>query len=167
MSLSPEELAARYDSPYRKHDRIELSPERFEKGLERGDGGAWGVGALVVHGGRALFVRESDTWLLPGGRLEPGESPAAGARREVREETGVGISIDGLGAIAEQTFVRAGSDETYEFYFATFLGKPEDPDPVADAEPNDGPIDEVSWRRDVPADTFDRELVTRLVEAYV
>ncbi|MBM4421125.1 MAG: NUDIX hydrolase, partial [Chloroflexi bacterium] len=28
-------------------------------------------------------------WLLPGGRLEPGERPLDGVRREVAEETGV------------------------------------------------------------------------------
>lgn len=167
MSFSPEELAARYDAPLRKRGRTEIPAERFEKGIERGDDGAWGVGALVVHGGRALFVRENGTWLLPGGRLEANESPAAGARREVREETGLEVSIEGLGAVAEQTFVRAGTGESYEFYFATFLGEPRGPDPVADAEPNDGAIDAVAWRHDVPENTFDRELVTRLLEAYV
>ena len=167
MSLSPDKLAARYEAPYRKRDRIEIPSERFERGIERGDDGAWGVGALVVHGGRALFVREKDTWLLPGGRLEADETPEAGARREVREETGVEISIDGLGAIAEQTFVRAGTEETYEFHFATFLGTPRYPDSVTGTEAGDGAIDEVAWRRDVPTDTFDRELVTRLVERHL
>jgi ADP-ribose pyrophosphatase YjhB (NUDIX family) len=167
MSLSPDELADRYDDPYRKDDRIEIPDERFERGIERGDDGAWGVGALVVDGQRALFVREGDTWLLPGGRLEPNESPAAGAKREVREETGIEIAIEGLGAIAEQTFVRAGTDETYAFCFATFLGSPTGPDRATDARPNDTTIEEVSWRREVPVNTFDRDLVTRLVEAYV
>jgi len=40
--------------------------------------------------GRILFQRRSDfnIWGLPGGILEPGESPAACARREAMEETG-------------------------------------------------------------------------------
>lgn len=167
MSLSPDELAARYDDPFRKDDRIEITDERFDRGIERGDDGSWGVGALVVDDRRALFVREDDTWLLPGGRLEPDESPATGAKREVREETGLEIEIEGLGAIAEQTFVRAGTDETYEFYFATFLGSPTGPDRAIDIRPNDTAIDEVSWRRDVPTNTFDRDLVARLLEAYI
>ena len=167
MSLSPDELAERYDDPFRKSDRIEVSDERFDRGIERGDDGAWGVGALVIEGGQALFVREGDMWLLPGGRLEPDESPAAGAKRELREETGIRISIQGLGAIAEQTFTRAGTDESYEFYFATFLGSPRDPDHPSEVHPADSAIDEVAWRRGVPTNTFDRDLVARLVETHI
>lgn len=166
MSLTPDRLAARYDRPYRRANRIEIPAGRFEKGLERGDDGAWGVGALVRNDGRALFVREGDTWLLPGGRLEPGESPEAGARREVREETGVEITIVGLGAIAEQTFVREGTDEKYEFYFATFLGEPSDPAPGPIGS-DESTIDEIEWRSDVPSNTFDRALVARLAERHL
>lgn len=167
MRLSPEKLAARYDRPYRKRDRIEVAPERFRKAIERGDDGAWGVGALVVEEGRALFVREGETWLLPGGRLEPGESPEAGARRELREETGLSITIDDLCAIAEQTFLRRGSEDSYEFYFATFLGSLRSSASPADARPNADPIDAVEWRAEVPPNAFDRELLTRLFETYV
>lgn len=165
MSISPDELAARYGDPYRKSDRIEISTERFEKGMRRGDDGGWGVGALVFDGEEILFVREGDMWLLPGGRLEPGEPPETGAKREVREETGVEIEIAGLGAISEQTFVREGTDDSYEFTFATFLGEPVD----AHAKTNGGEISvvEAAWRRTVPENTFDRELVTRLVETRI
>lgn len=166
MPFSPDGLAARYDDPYRKTARIEIASERFEKGIERGDDGAWGAGALLARDGRTLFVREGEMWLLPGGRLESGETPESGAKREVREETGLEITIVGLGAIAEQTFVREGTDETYEFYFATFLGEPRGRISRTNAA-DDSVIDEVSWRCGVPPNTFDRDLVTRLVETYV
>jgi ADP-ribose pyrophosphatase YjhB (NUDIX family) len=164
--LTPGALAARYDEPYRKSDRIELSAERFERGLQRGDDGTWGVGALVVDDGRVLFVREGDTWLLPGGRLEAYESPATGAAREVGEETGVSVEIVDLLAIAEQTFVNRGTEETYEFYFATFLGKPST-SPTPSPTPADDSIDEVAWLTTVPENTFDRGLVVRLVDTHV
>lgn len=155
------------DDHYRKQERIELEPARFERGIERGDDGACGVGALVIDGDRGLFVREDSTWLLPGGRLEPGETPEAGACREVREETGIDIEITDLGAVAEQTFVHRESRGTYDFCFATFVGQPVASTPELPDAPDDHAIDEVAWRRTVPERTFDRELVVRLFEAYI
>src|SRR5436190_1951118 len=57
--------------------------------------------ALVVvrRGHRFLLTQErkyGSTWSIPGGRVEPGESLAAAAVREVFEETGVPIRIDGI-----------------------------------------------------------------------
>ena len=55
------------------------------------------VGA-VVHdaSGRLLLVRRgrpphAGFWSLPGGRIEPGESPEQAVEREVREETGLEV----------------------------------------------------------------------------
>lgn len=165
-ALTPDALADRYDDePYRKADRLEVSAERFERATARGDDGSWGVGALVVDDGRALFVREGDTWLLPGGRLETDERPAAGAVREVAEETGIDVEVRGLAAIAEQTFVHEETGESFEFHFATFLAEPADTS--AEPAPSDPRTDEAAWLSAVPEDTFDRELVERLFDAHV
>jgi 8-oxo-dGTP diphosphatase len=51
-----------------------------------------GVAGLVVDGqGRLLLQRRSDSgaWGLPGGMVDPGESPARTVVREVHEETGL------------------------------------------------------------------------------
>lgn len=53
-----------------------------------------GVAVVIMDGnGRVLLlehtVRASCPWGLPGGWLESGEDPAAGVRREVREELGL------------------------------------------------------------------------------
>lgn len=53
------------------------------------------VGAMVHDAsGRLLLVRRGrdphrGRWSLPGGRVEPGESPEHAVEREVREETGL------------------------------------------------------------------------------
>ena len=53
---------------------------------------------IVVSGGRFLICRRrsSDSfggyWEFPGGKVEPGETPADCARREVREELDIGVT---------------------------------------------------------------------------
>ena len=65
--------------------------------------------AVVVRDdrGRLLLVRDrsTDTWGLPAGAIEPGESPWAAARRELREETGLGVhDLALLGAVGGADF---------------------------------------------------------------
>jgi ADP-ribose pyrophosphatase YjhB (NUDIX family) len=54
--------------------------------------------AVFDDEGRILLVLRTDDhrWGLPGGWLEPNESPADGAVRETREETGLEVRIIGL-----------------------------------------------------------------------
>lgn len=40
--------------------------------------------------------RGTDRFMLPGGKLEPGESPAQAAVREIGEELGVGLTVEDL-----------------------------------------------------------------------
>lgn len=48
-------------------------------------------------------------WAMPGGGLDPGESPAAGARRELREETGWTDLVPGpLLCTWEHDYTRSG-----------------------------------------------------------
>jgi 8-oxo-dGTP pyrophosphatase MutT (NUDIX family) len=50
------------------------------------------AGALVVSpGGRTLLIHhaEEDRWCFPKGHVEPGESAASAALREIAEETGL------------------------------------------------------------------------------
>jgi 8-oxo-dGTP diphosphatase len=55
------------------------------------------VGGAVLDAGRLLAARRSappalvGRWELPGGKLEPGETPEEGLIRELREELGVEV----------------------------------------------------------------------------
>ncbi len=54
---------------------------------------------IVRRGHRFLLTQEQKygkTWSIPGGRVEPGESLVNAAVREVLEETGVPIRLDGV-----------------------------------------------------------------------
>ena len=65
-------------------------------------GRAPGAAAAVRDGaGRLLLTRRVDNglWVLPGGKLELGETIAQAAVREVLEETGVEVEVTGLAGI--------------------------------------------------------------------
>ncbi len=60
----------------------------------------WCYALVVVRcGHRFAVVQEAKgarEWYLPAGRVEPGESIAAGARRETLEEAGIRVALEGI-----------------------------------------------------------------------
>jgi len=77
------------------------------------------AGGIVVRGGaqpRIAVVQRSkdDAWVLPRGKLERNENPAAGARREAVEETGHRVKVyEFLGAI---TYRARGRPKVVQFW---------------------------------------------------
>lgn len=91
------------------------------------------LGAMVVvqrHDGKILLTQREDfaVWCLPGGAVDPGESPAAAALREVREETGLAVQLTRLVALI--TRPNAGRfDRMLLVFAATPVGGSFAPDP--------------------------------------
>jgi len=68
--------------------------------------------AFIVDGGKLLSVKRRDDdvqqpgmWEIPGGRLNPGENPFDGLKREVKEETGLEVTV--LAPLSVRHFTRA------------------------------------------------------------
>jgi 8-oxo-dGTP diphosphatase len=86
-----------------------MSPEkqRFQGKMDFGIR----VGAVVERDGALLLVRHQKPhrgpyWVLPGGRLEPGETIPECAEREISEETGLSARFSGLLYVSE--FLKEG-----------------------------------------------------------
>lgn len=157
----PQVVCARYEDVVWHEGTHDFDAESFESARDRTRRG-WGAGALIVDGGRVLLVRQDGRWYAPGGMLEPGESLEEGAIREVREETGLVVQVDGLEAIAEQTFVNSG--DTFTFHFAMFEATPMSVILTDDPGLPDEGITSVEWHASVPADTYDRDFILSLLD---
>lgn len=79
--------------------------------------------ALIISYNKVLLIQESKEecrglWFLPGGRVEENENIAEAMIREVKEEAGVEVSIDGLFYFDETDIKYTGERYTrYRFCF--------------------------------------------------
>ena len=85
------------------------------------------VKSFIIHNEKLLLLRRNFTnphkpggWDIPGGRLDKGENPFDGLRRETKEETGLEITI--LHPLGVQHFVR---DDQQRITMLIFLCTPE------------------------------------------
>jgi len=89
--------------------------------------------AVVERDDRVLVADRPDgtmqgKWEFPGGKLEPGETPACALRRELREELGVKQLhvLDTLG----RAFFQSSNKFIRIFFIRCRLGEGEDPAPL-------------------------------------
>jgi len=100
------------------------------------------AGALVTNAeGQLLLTRRAiepfkGCWDLPGGYLEDGEHPEAGALRELREETGLTVRITGFGGIYMDTYGAGGVSTLNIFYEAEV---------VSGEAASQGDVSELGW----------------------
>ncbi len=92
-----------------------------------------GITAIVVNArGEVLLQKRSDFgyWHTIGGCVDPGETPAACAIREVREETGVESRVERLTGVYALPEVVYPNGDRASFVTVTFLCRTIEPDPV-------------------------------------
>ena len=119
------------------------------------------VGAVVRRGDEILLIRRArgaavGKWAIPGGRVEFGEGLKAAVAREVREETGLDVTVGRFLGWAE----RMGDDPgPYHYVILDFAA--EATDPAAAPRAGDD-ADDVAW---VPTNALETyPLVAGLVE---
>ena len=109
------------------------------------------VGTLPVWEDRILLCRRAiepryNTWTLPAGFMELGETLGQGAERETREEAGARIALGPLFSVIDVPHV----DQVHVFFLAQALDPQLDPGPESlEAryfEPDDIPWDDLSFR---------------------
>ena len=86
------------------------------------------VGGIVRDdAGRLLVVRRgrppgAGLWSVPGGRVEPGETDIEAVRREVREETGLEVSVGALAGRIERPGLASATVYAIADYCCTVVG---------------------------------------------
>jgi 8-oxo-dGTP diphosphatase len=85
-----------------------------------------GVGAVIFKGEEVLLVRRGqepakDSWSLPGGLVELGETLTTAVTREIAEETGLTVRLLGIAAVLERIFPDDSGKIAYHYVLIDYL----------------------------------------------
>lgn len=139
-----------------------VSRSRFRTVAQRieDQGLPYGAHTLAYRpSGELLLVKQAaiDTWVLPGGEVDDGETFREGARRELREEAGIDVEYEGLGVLGEVRF-RNGDHHTWGV-LPVFEGEAVTTEPTV-RDPDDE-ITDAKWFDELPENTRDRAQLER------
>lgn len=94
-----------------------------------------GVSACIWRGGQVLLIQRAKPpvgiWALPGGHVDPGETVAEAAQRELLEETGMRAQLDTLVGIYDVIRRDAAGLLTTHYAIACFAGLAGEGEPQA------------------------------------
>jgi len=124
-----------------------------------------GVGGVVIEEDRVLLIRRGaeplkGQWSIPGGTLELGETLMEGAARELKEETGLDVSVLEMIELFERINFGRGADQAwttieerrrprFHFVIVDYLCQRISGEAVAG-----GDVTEVQWAREDELEKF-------------
>lgn len=113
--------------------------------------------------GRIALVQNSWTtgWFVPGGAVEPDETPQEAARREIHEETGLNATIEEPLVVLEQTYTseNVGADRFSALFVVYSASAEGEIPPVSQLGKTDGEIEAARWFETIPDDLHDGNLL--------
>lgn len=160
----------RYDDLLADSGEDIRDPERYveDHEMEAFRSGWVAVGIVLDERERVLCIRadEDETWLLPGGTLQRGESLAEGLVREVREETGVDVDPVRPHAVGSSKIVNAADrDEWTGFRVVLYEANGTDTTVDDDLGVGDESIAAADWFRELPEPLFNADFTRPAVRA--
>lgn len=112
-----------------------------------------GVGAVILSGERVLLVKRgappaAGKWSVPGGLLRLGETVEEAAAREVEEECGIRVRLNGVAGVVDRIIRDADGRIRYHYVLIDYLATPQEGEARAGSD-----AAEVRW---VPVGELDR-----------
>lgn len=151
---------------HQRRNEHEVAPDRLAEfaNMEVYESGWVTIAAVLDDEGRVLLIydEDDDSWVVPGGTVQPGEDLHEAVVREVQEETGVEIVPERPHSFVE--VATTDGERELGFNVVGFGAEPLSTTVGTDLGVEDESITEAAWFHDLPANLFEREHAEVLVK---